>query len=46
MVFTLPNDETAIDDSLLQDKSIGFELHARAARSLRPGLRKFDVYCY
>jgi len=46
VVFTLLNDETAIGVSLLQDKSIGFELHARAAKSPRPGLRKFDVYCY
>jgi hypothetical protein len=46
VVFTLLNDETAIGVSLLQDKSIGFELHARAAKSPRPGLRKFDVYFY
>jgi len=46
MVFTLPNDETAIDDSLLQDKSTGLELHGRVAKSPWPGLRRFDVYCY
>ena len=46
MVSTLLNDETAIGVSLLQDKGIGFEIHAHAAKSPRAGLRKFDVYCY